>query len=79
MQRARPRVHISLSQMSQNSTSDDYASPVVQFDVPTEKCDVLQLAEQAFVRGEPPCPAVARTVSFDLGKSKMLYLSMGVD
>ena len=34
---------------------------------------------QAFVEGEIPFPAVARTVGFGLGKSKMLDLSMEID
>jgi hypothetical protein len=36
-------------------------------------------AEQAFVEAKSHFPAVARMVGFGLGKSKMLYLSMGID
>jgi hypothetical protein len=36
-------------------------------------------AGQAFVEGEIPFSGVAPTVGFGLGRSKMLYLSMGVD
>jgi hypothetical protein len=37
------------------------------------------LAQQVFVGGKTPFSAVAQTVGFDLGKSKMLYLSMEID
>jgi hypothetical protein len=37
------------------------------------------LAQQAFVGGKTPFSVVAQTVGFDPGKSKMLYLSMGID
>jgi len=36
-------------------------------------------AGQAFVEGEIPFSGVAQTVGFGLGRSKMLYLSMGID
>jgi hypothetical protein len=36
-------------------------------------------AVQAFVEGEIHFPAVAQTVGFGLGRSKMLDLSMGID
>jgi hypothetical protein len=36
-------------------------------------------AGQALVEGEIPFPAVARTVGFGLGRSKMLDLSTGID
>jgi hypothetical protein len=34
---------------------------------------------QAFVEGEIPFSAVAQVVGFGLGRSKMHYLSMGID
>ena len=36
-------------------------------------------ALQAFVGAKSHFPSVAKTVGFGLGRSKMLYLSMGVD
>ncbi len=36
-------------------------------------------AGQVFVEGGNPFLAVAQTVGFGLGKSKMHYLSMGID
>jgi hypothetical protein len=36
-------------------------------------------AGQAFVEGEILFSGVAQTVGFGLGRSKMLYLSMGID
>jgi len=36
-------------------------------------------AGQAFVEGEIPFSGVAQTVGFGLGRSKMFYLSMGID
>ncbi len=36
-------------------------------------------AGQAFVEGEIPFSGVAQTVGFALGRSKMLYLSRGID
>jgi hypothetical protein len=37
------------------------------------------MAEQAFAGGKIPFRAVAQMVGFGLGKSKIPYLSMGVD
>jgi hypothetical protein len=37
------------------------------------------LAQQVFVGGKTPFSAVAQTAGFDLGKSKMLYLSTEID
>jgi hypothetical protein len=36
-------------------------------------------AAQAFFEGEIPFSGVAQTVGFGLGRSKMLYLSTGID
>ena len=40
---------------------------------------IMGVADRAFVEAKSHFPAVAQTVGFGLGKSKIVYLSMGVD